>query len=79
MLKIHITVSLQRASSVQLLGFLGTVEDNTCRFDVLLLFLSLKRGADLSRSPILELSVTFITQVATAIQRLSSIPFAQSY
>ena len=39
-----------RAISVQLLGFLGTVEENTRHFEVLLLILSLRYGTDLGRS-----------------------------
>ena len=39
-----------RTNSVELLGFLGTVEENTWHFEILLLFLSLWYGADMGRS-----------------------------
>ena len=39
-----------RANSVQFLGFSGTVKENTGHFEVLLLFLSFRYGADLGRS-----------------------------
>ena len=35
-----------RANLVQLLGFSGTVEENTCQFEVLLLSLSLRHGVE---------------------------------
>ena len=42
--------NILRASSVQFLGFLGTVEENTWHFEVPVLFLSLRYGAGLCRS-----------------------------
>ena len=49
-LKMDVKNPKKRTNSVQLLGFSGTVEENTWHLEVLLLFLSLIYGADLGRS-----------------------------
>ena len=43
-------MDVEKSQRVLPLGFSGTVEENTLHFQVLLLFLSLKRGADLCLS-----------------------------
>ena len=55
-------VPFQRASSIQLLGFSGTAAENTWRFEVPVLILSLGYGADLGRSRLVFLVITFRLQ-----------------
>ena len=48
-----LNIPKRRGNSVEHLGFLGTVEENTRHFEVLLLFLSHRYGANLGRSGLL--------------------------